>query len=62
MYANDMMSTRKMIHLSYSNAVKREKEKRRILYNNLKDEEISEAMQMAREEFKRVQSRENKRR
>lgn len=61
-YAKDMLNTRRMVQQSYANEVKRQQEKKRILRQ--KELEMSEAMALAQEEFRRVQrlgSRDNKR-
>lgn len=56
-YAQNMLKTRKLVHLSYANEIKRRETKK--LFGP-KAEEVSEAMALAQAELRRIQEQENR--
>ena len=55
-YANNMLKTRKLVHLSYANEIKRREDNK--LFGP-KAEEVSEAMALAQAELKRMEQLES---
>ena len=57
-YAQNMLKTRRLVHLSYANEVKRRQEKAAL--GGAKAEEVSEAMALAQAELRRMEEMENR--